>query len=283
MPSLQEGQAGPAMAPRRLRTVLLVLAAFSMLLVMLWALQRRLIYYPAGPPPPAAEVLPGARDVTLSTSDGLELGAWYLPGADRRVAVVVLPGNAGNRAARAPLARRLADGGPSVLLVDYRGYGGNPGSPHEAGLLADARAAVAWVTDRPDVEQVVYLGESIGAAVAVAVAGDRPPAAMVLRSPFTSLPDVARVHYGLLPDWVLRDRYPVESRIGAVDAPVLVVAGAGDEIVPVGLSRRVHEAAREPKRLVVVPGAGHNDPLLASSARLVDPLLEFLREHTELR
>jgi len=113
---------------------------------MLWALQRQLIYFPdASPVSPAADVIPGSRDVTLHTADGLELGAWFLPaagGEDTGMAVMFAPGNGGNRAGRATFAEALSRRGFAVLLMDYRGYGGNPGTPSQAGLTADAKAAV---------------------------------------------------------------------------------------------------------------------------------------------
>ena len=141
--------------------------------------------------------------------------------------------------------------GLSVLLFDYRGYGGNPGRPSEDGLAADARAAQAWLAAQPDVDpdRIAYFGESLGAAVAVGLAVQRPPAALVLRSPFTSLADVGAVHYPWLPvRRLLLDRYPSIERIASVHAPVLVIAGDRDDIVPAALSKRLYDAAAEPKR-----------------------------------
>lgn len=264
----------------RLRAIRLLAAATAILVLvagLAWSLQRRLIYFPAGAPPPVATVLPAAEDVVLRTEDGLELAAWYVPAGDVAT-VVVFPGNGGNRAGRAPLAAALADAGFSVLLIDYRGYGGNPGTPTEAGLERDARAAEAWVRGR-SAGPVIYLGESLGAAVAVGLAVERPPAALILRSPFTSLADVARHHYGPVPRWLLADSYPSIDRIGQVDAPLLVVAGDRDEIVPLAHSRRLFAAARDPKELLVVAGAGHNDPALLAGDEFVRRVVAFVRRH----
>lgn len=263
---------------RRAATLLGVASlTIVVVVVVLWSGQRRLTYFPAGPPPPVEQALPGGEAVVLATDDGLHLDAWWLPGGPS--AVVVLPGNAGNRAGRVPLATALHELGLSVLLVDYRGYGGNPGRPSEDGLLADGRAAVAWAASHPDVADVVYYGESMGAAVAVAVAGARAPAALVLRSPFTSLVDVARAHYGPIPGWLVRERYPSLDGIGSVGAPVLVVASETDEVVPFDQSERLFRAAPEPRRLVTVPAAGHNDPALLDGAVLVDAVRVFLEDH----
>ena len=124
----------------------------------------------------------------------------------------------------------------------------------------------------------MVFGESIGAAVAVGLAVDRPPAALVLRSPFTSLGDVACVHDGPVPDWLLRDRYPSLQRVGRLSSPLLVVAGDADGIVPIELSRRLFAAAPEPKQFVAVPGAGHNDLALLSGPLLIDAVTSFLEQ-----
>jgi fermentation-respiration switch protein FrsA (DUF1100 family) len=219
----------------------------------------------------------GARGVVLETEDGIRLGAWYFPAG--RSAVLVCNGNGGDRSMRAPLAAALNRLGHSVLLFDYRGYGGNPGSPTEDGLAADARAAQAWLAAQPDVGRIAYFGESLGAAVAIGLAMQRPPAALVLRSPFTSLPDVAAVHYPWLPARrLLLDRYPSIDRIASLSAPLLVIAGDRDDIVPDSLSRRLYDAACEPKRYVVIRGAGHNDPDLLDGPQMLDEVDRWLNQ-----
>ncbi len=248
----------------------------------LWWAQRGLIYFPSTRPPPSAgQVIAGAEDVRVVTSDGVGLGAWFVPARDPtlRSAVLVCNGNAGDRADRAALAVALSRAGWSVLLFDYRGYGGNAGEPNEAGLVADARAAVAYLEARPDVDRrrIAYFGESLGAAVATALAVERAPAAIILRSPFTSLADIGSHHYPWLPVRAfIRDRYPIDEQIRRVSAPVLVIAGERDEIVPARFSRAVHDAANQPKHLVVIPGADHNDPELLAGDRMMKAISDFL-------
>ncbi|MFO7695305.1 MAG: alpha/beta hydrolase [Vicinamibacterales bacterium] len=241
------------------------LIALAILLLLLWAGQRSLMYLPIGTAtPPSDAGLPEAEELSVKTSDGLSLGAWFLrPGQGRALAsVIVFNGNAGNRSFRAPLARRLADAGFNVCLFDYRGYGGNAGSPSEEGLLRDARAVVATVARRPDVEpdRIILLGESLGTGVAVALAAEVSPLALVLRSPFTSMTDVAAHHYRFLPvRQLLWDRYDSLSRVRVLTCPVAIVAGDGDRVVPYALSRRLFDALPEPKRFITVRGADHND------------------------
>ena len=266
-----------------LAVAVIVTIVASGLVALIWSQQRRLIYFPSpGPVPSAAAILPGGRDVELHTEDAIRLGAWFLPAAGGPgPGVLVCNGNAGDRSIRAPLAAALNRMGLSVLLFDYRGYGGNPGRPSEDGLAADARAAQSWLAGQPEVDpdRIAYFGESLGAAVALGLAVERPPAALVLRSPFTSLADVGAVHYPWLPvRRLLLDRYPSIDRIGSLTAPLLVIAGESDDVVPAVLSRRLYDAAPEPKRFVSIPGAGHNDPELLDGRQMLSEIERFLSE-----
>jgi uncharacterized protein len=235
---------------------------------LLWALQRQLVYFPDGSPvPPAAEAIPGARDVELHTTDGLDLGAWFVPaaGADEPgTAVLLAPGNGGNRAGRATLAGALSRRGLAVLLMDYRGYGGNPGSPSEQGLANDADAAARALEDLGyPAERTIYLGESLGTGVVAALLARRPPAGVVLRSPFTELADVGAHHYPWLPvRALLRDRFEVVGPLSSSDVPVSVVYGDRDSVVPSRLSAQVATGAPRLAEELVLPGADHNDPVM---------------------
>jgi fermentation-respiration switch protein FrsA (DUF1100 family) len=269
-----------------MRIVLVALVVLVSLAAIVWSQQRRLIYFPFGHVPNAAAVGLGAvRLVTFPTADGLTLNGWFVSRTDRPdFTLIVFNGNAGNRAFRAPLADALARANIAVLLFDYRGFGGNPGSPTEVGLKQDARAARAYAASRSDVDvqRLVYFGESLGTAVATDLAVDYPPAALILRSPFTSLTDVGRHHYPFLPvHWLLRDRYATIERITRVPAPLLVIGGDRDRIVPIEQTRRLYEAARHPKSLLIVSGADHNDDSLLAGRELIGGVLQFLRNLRE--
>jgi fermentation-respiration switch protein FrsA (DUF1100 family) len=258
-----------------------VLTLVALAVAALWTFQRQLVYLPdPGPVPPAATVLPGASDVVLRTEDGLELGAWYLPAEQAGApAVLVASGNGGSRDLRAPLARGLAERGLSVLLFDYRGYGGNPGSPTEQGLALDVRAARRFLLDVAEVpdDRLLYFGESLGAAVVTELATEHPPAGLVLRSPFEDLASVGSVHYPLLPvRTLLRDRFPVAQHIADVDVPTTVIYGTADSIVPARQSRAVAAAAARLHRLVTIPGADHNDLVLVSGDEVVRAVVELV-------
>jgi hypothetical protein len=285
------------------RVVAAVVVTAVVLLGLVWAFQRRLVFLPSGAPP---GVPVGVTPTTLRTDDGLDLAAWFVPApvpgpappgtapvpgpvppgtapapgpAPPGATVLVFPGNAGSRADRVALARALNARGLDVLLVDYRGYGGNPGSPTEEGLAADARAAHRHLVAGPqeggrglDPARLVVFGESLGAAVAARLARERPVGALVLRSPFTALADVGALHYPFLPvRLLLRDRFPVREHAAGIAVPVAVVAGGADEIVPRDQSRAVAAAARA--TYVEVPGALHNDPGLSHGPAVVDTVV----------
>ena len=234
---------------------------------MLHALQRRLTYFPDRTAPAPAT---GVHDVILTTSDGLRLTAWQVePSTKDGTAVLVAPGNGGNRAGRLPLARELAAEGLTVLLLDYRGYGGNPGTPSEVGLGRDVRAAWDHLTQAFD--RIILFGESLGAAVVTRLATDVTPHGVVLRSPFESLVAVGRAHYPFLPvGTLLRDKYPVAELVPRIQAPTIVVYGTRDTVVPAAQSRKVADAAGGLVDTIGVDGADHNDAVLCAGAVVVD-------------
>lgn len=247
-----------------------------------WTLQRQLIYFPdAAPVPSAGTVIDGARDLTVRTDDGLELGAWFVPAparADRGFAVLMAPGNGGSRVGRAGLAEELRQRGFAVLLMDYRGYGGNPGSPSEDGLARDALAA-AEALERLGygAERTIYLGESLGTAVVAALQSVRPPAGLVLRSPFPELADVGGAHYPWLPvRLLLRDRFRTLEHLEHSEVPLTVVYGDRDSVVPPRLSERVADGAPALVERVVLEGADHNDPVMFGG-RVADAVARLAR------
>ena len=255
-----------------------VVGLLALVTGLLWGFQRSLIYLPQGAP---GGTPPGAEDVVLRTDDGLDLAAWWFPAASSAApAVLVANGNGGHRGLREPLARALSDAGLSVLLFDYRGYAGNPGSPSEEGLASDVRAARAFLVGDAGVppERLVYVGESLGAAVVTGLASEHPPAGLVLRSPFEDLAAIAGVHYPFVPArLLLRDRFPVAEQVARIDVPTIVLFGSADSIVPPQQSSAVADAAASLERVVEVPGADHNDLVLLSGAEVVDAVVDLAR------
>jgi uncharacterized protein len=274
------------------RAIVVVAIVAAVVLAVLYVVQRSLIYFP-GSTSPDGELLPAEAEVVdFHAADGVRLSGWFLPaigqpsrsGADPTPgpAVLICNGNAGDRSHRLPLAEALTERGYAVLLFDYRGFAGNPGNPSEDGLRADARAAAEALAARPvvDPERIAYFGESLGSAVAGGLATEVPPAALVLRSPPSSLAEVGRHHYPFLPifDALLFDRYPLAEQLRSVHVPLLVLVTERDETVPAELSRRVFDAAAEPKRYVPLFASHHNDVALLAGDEMLEAVTVFLDE-----
>lgn len=250
----------------------------------LWALQRQLLFLPDRTLPDTALAgVPEMTAVRLHTADGLKLLAWWRPPAKDAVTILYLHGNGGNIGYRGERIRPFLDHGMGVLLASWRGYGGNPGSPSEQGLLDDARAALDFLRgqDIAPCRTVVY-GESLGTTVAVRLAFEQaatgdPMAAVVLEAPLSSVADVASYHYPWVPvGLLLKDRFEATAYVNRISAPLLVVHGERDAVVPIRFGRRLFAAAREPKQAVWLAHGGHEDLPAHGSREIV---LDFLRRH----
>lgn len=238
-----------------------VFAVVVYLGVCLWfATHQRDFVYSAGgsATTPAAAGAPWLAAVDIRTDDGERIDGWWLPPPAGHGVVVFLHGSPGTLAGTVDILGELARRGFGLLAIDYRGYGGSTGSPSERGLTADARAAYDFARKAAPAAPIAAFGESLGTGVAVALAGQRKLAGLLLNSPFASLPRHWQMHALPLPyRWLMTERFDSEAAIAAVPAPVLILAGTGDAQTPVGEARRLYAAAHEPKTLIEVPGVGH--------------------------
>lgn len=259
----------PELSPNKIRNPIVKIAAGAIAAVLLagtiMVLTQRSMYYATDPtdPGPVIVHLPRAQDVRFETKDGLTLSGWkIIPEEPNEKAVLYLPGNGGNRMNRAGVGQALADEGFTVFLMDYRGFGGNPGEPTEEGLVLDAHAALLHLKGSGfDNEDILYVGESIGGGVATQLAVAQPPAAMLLRSPFTSLADAAEYQLRLPIGFFIWDQFDSLSRAPKLDIPVAILAGSEDTIVPSKQSRQLANAFPNLIDFTEIDGAGHNDEL----------------------
>lgn len=239
-------------------------AAVVALLVLAWRFQERIVFQPQPPPYPPAD---GARIVSYTAEDGQPLRAYLVgDGSADGDCVLGFHGNADLAVRQVGWARELARRtGALVVMAEYRGYGGLPGAPSYTGSQRDARAAYAFARDTLGcaTERMVLFGHSLGSAVAVELAADVHPRALILQSPFTSARDMARRFLAgpllLVWSWVTRVHFDTVARVRALDVPVWVVHGTRDMIVPARMGDAVFAAARRQGELLHVPGAGHND------------------------
>lgn len=237
-------------------------AAYFGLLGLLYAKQRDAIYHPtAMVPDPAAFGVPEMRPQRLQ-SDGARPLAWWAPPRDPGgPAIVYFHGNGGHIGMRAARARMFMEAGYGVLLAGYRYNAGAGGSPSEEGLLADGRAAMAFMASQGlPAGRIVFYGESLGTGVATAMAAEFGAAALVLEMPYSSIADVAQGTYWFLPvRWLVKDQFDSVARIGAVRAPLLVVHGELDGMIPAWSARRLLEAAPGPKESRFYPQGTHGN------------------------
>ena len=257
--------------------VLFAAAGYLALVALMYFAQRSIMYFPdATRYAPATVGLPHAEEVTLQTSDDVGIVVWHIPPQGEQPVVLYFQGNGGGLDLRAERFRQLISSGIGLVALNYRGYGGSSGNPSEAGLIADARAAYDFAAARYPPERIALWGESLGTGVAVALAAERPVAKVVLESPFTSIADIAASIYWFVPvRWLIKDPFHSDTRIGKVTAPVLVVHGTRDNVVPLGFGERLYAMIRAPKRFVRLEGAGHNDH---DGYGAVEAVREFLYE-----
>lgn len=203
------------------------------------------------------------EEVYFDAADGVLLHGWYIPGRRDMPVVLFCHGNAGNIADRVRMLSFLNNLGVSTFIFDYRGYGQSQGKASEEGTYNDARGALAWLKKRGrEPAQMVYLGRSMGAAVATQMAIEYAPARLVLECPFTSIAEMGRLHYPVLYRLFCRliaARYDNASKIGRITSPLLLSHGTADNVVPVSMGMELFERTRSPKQLLLVEGGGHSD------------------------
>jgi fermentation-respiration switch protein FrsA (DUF1100 family) len=266
-----------------LRIAAVVFLVYAGTIVVLLAFEDRIVYHPVSASQRWNE-LPGdggAKDVELRSGDGNSIhGRWFPhPGATGAVLIChSQTGNASIECEPAQLAGWHRTVGVSVFVFDYPGYGRSSGRPNEAGCYAAADAAYAWLTGKQRIpaDQLLLYGRSLGTGVAIDLASRCPHRALLLVSPYTSLPDVAVRRFALFPaPLVMRNRFPSLAKIGKCNRPLFVIHGTDDHVVPFAMGKSLFEAANEPNRFMAVEGGRHGGGLMAG---FFDVVRDFLRE-----
>jgi uncharacterized protein len=248
--------------------------------------QRRLTYFPDPQrSSPASFNLAGVEERIIATPDGEHLVTWFAPAAAGRPTILYFHGNAGNLANRSERVRRFLVRGWGVLFLSYRGFSGSSGKPSESANVADAKLAYD-VLRKAGVaaDDIIVYGESLGSGVAVQVAAEKPVGGLVLDAPYTSIADVAEASYPYLPVRpFIFDRYETMRFLPKVKAPLLVMHGEDDRVIPVEMGKAVYAAANAPKEIVTFPRAGHSDHHLHGSYDELFRWVEALRAKAHAR
>lgn len=246
--------------------------------IIMYVSQRHLIYHPSPQVPHLPEY--HANDmtvITLHTQDNLELMSWYKPAINNQPTVLYLHGNAGHIGYRMHLARQFINAGLGVLLLEYRGYGGNKGRPSEQGLYKDGQAALTFLNQQGiKPEKLILYGESLGTGVATELASKHAVCAVILQAPYTSLIALAHFHYPLifLKPW---DKFDSLARIQAINAPLLVLHGEQDNVVPYKEGLTLFNAANEPKKMITFRNLDHHN--LWDTPDFSREVLQFINSH----
>ena len=239
--------------------VIFAFVLYVALVGLLYLFQRGLMYFPdTARTPPVEAGFPQAAEDVIDTEDGEKILIWHVPAKDGRPVVLYFQGNGGALRLRATRFRALTADGTGLIALSYRGYGGSSGAPSEAGLIADARAAYEFAYARYEPARIVLWGESLGSGVAVALAAENPVAKVVLEAPFTSAADVAASVYPFVPvRQLMKDQFRSDERIAKVRAPVLIMHGSRDSVVPFALGEKLYSLVSGPKRFVRFDGGEH--------------------------
>lgn len=263
---------------KRLLVILAVLITLVLIINPLGRYERSRIFYPSF----EIETTPGHvrvpyEDVFLTTQDGVRINGWFVPASPLAPTLLFLHGNAGNISHRLTKILAFHQMGLNVLIIDYRGYGRSQGAPSEKGLIRDARAAYDYLLSREDVDpaKMIGYGESLGGAVVIDLAGQRPFAALIIDSTFTSLSDMAKIALPLYPRFLIQNRMDSLRKVKNLTIPKLFMHSPEDQLVPFEMGQRLFKAAAEPKEFLQISG-GHNQVMGVSAQTFINGIKSFL-------
>jgi fermentation-respiration switch protein FrsA (DUF1100 family) len=252
--------------PRWLPRAMMAIAGAALCLYLglaavLYFTQRSLMYFPdTTHVTPEQAGLSHVEEVPLTTADGAHITVWHAAPVEGKPVILYFHGNGGALHYRVARFQKLIEDGIGLIALEYRGYGGNSGSPSEAGLIADAEAAYAFTAARYSTSQIVVWGESLGTGVAVALASEKPVGRVILEAPFTSAAAVAKKQYWFMPVGLLmKDQFRSDERVGKITAPLLILHGFKDHVVPFAMGQQLFELAHQPKYIVKFLDGDHED------------------------
>jgi uncharacterized protein len=243
--------------------LLILLILYGGFVAYIDSIQRQLLYFPSRiyVTPREAMANPALNEFPVRTADGIALKGWYAPATTKPLTLVYFHGNGDDLESAAPVAAIYVQAGYGVLIAEYRGYSGLPGSPTETGLYADARAYLTnLIASGVNPRDIVLFGRSLGTGVAAQMATEFPAGGLILLSPYRSIPEVAKSHFWFLPvDLLMKDRFDTAAKIKSVSVPLLIANGGQDQVIPPSQGRDLFAMANKPKQFYFSAPAGHND------------------------
>lgn len=266
----------PKMVKRFMNFIIVLGAGYLVICLLMFLFQRSMMYFPSKDLAAPSSYGLDMEEVKLVAADGVKLTAWYKPSANGKT-IIYYHGNASNLGGRAGKYANYTSAGFGLLALSWRGYGTSEGSPSQEGLYEDARAAVKFLIGKNIKEnEMVFYGESLGTGVAVQMATEFNPKALILEAPYTSTAEVGQSYYPIFPvKLLLRDNYDSLSKIKKVSAALLILHGDSDKVIPLEFGKKLFDAANYPKRIVVFPNHGHSDD---NSAEVTKIMQEFIAD-----
>ena len=244
------------------RLSLIIVFAYLAIVAWMYTSQRAMLYATADDGRLAATnwtAIAGTKRFAIETTDREQLASWYVPPNPGKPVFLFFHGKGGGLERKKWRWARIRKAGYGILAFSYRGYPGSTGSPSEIGLVRDAQAAYKWLCQRHDANKIVLHGLSLGTGVAVALASKVKVRAVILEAPYTAVVDVAAERYPWLPvHWLMWDQFLSRERIETVKAPLLIVHGTKDTVIPFDHAKRLFARARGLKKFIAMPGSDHS-------------------------
>ena len=256
--------------------LLIFVLIYFFILISTYIFQRNLLYHPTENNYSGDQILVSIEKVKINTQDSIELMSWYHnKNVNNYKTILFLHGNAGSLENRIHKINHFKDMNINFLLVAWRGFSGNKGTPTEKGLYEDAESAVRWLKSKGVRENnIIVYGESLGTGVATEIAQNKNFAGIILESPFTSMIDAGKDKYPYLPvRLLLKDRYESNKKIKNINSPILIMHGKVDNIVPFHMGKKMYELANEPKYSYF---SEYDDHMMEYNENLLKALKEFI-------
>jgi len=262
-----------------LRIVIYLISGIVLMAIFAKYLERRNLFFPFK----TIEYTPklaglSYEDIYFATRDNKKINGWFIPAKDAKYTILFFHGNAGNISHRLDKIKIFHDLGLNIFIIDYRGYGKSEGSPSEAGLYLDAKAAYSYLVDNCKMKSssIILYGESLGGAIALELATKVNASAVITEETFTSMRDIAKDIYPFLPSFFVSDRFNSLSRIEKVSIPKLIIHSKDDKMIPFSNAQKLYDKAKEPKALAAINGS-HNDAFIESEKNYKNYIREFIK------
>ena len=256
-----------------------LIIAYVVLIIFIYFYQRNLLYHPSENNYQNDKIQFNYDEIFITVDEEIQLKSWIIKKDFKKFkTLLIFHGNAGHLSNRIYKLNELYKLDINILLISWRGFSGNKGSPTENNLYTDAKAAIKWLNEEGvSNNQIILYGESLGSGVAVEVGRENNFNSIILESPFTSIENSAKIYYRYLPvKLILKDRYDSISKIKMINIPILVMHGEKDDVVPFSMGKELFEKANSPKQSYFTPD---DDNMMEFDSSLLKNIKDFIEKY----